>query len=130
MFTDETTTEVVIPAEHSHVTVNGVETAINLSGLTTTITVSSASNVIAQLPVTSTELVFTQETCEFAFTHDTISTGDEELGQTSASKYCGTYMLAGSDEDELHVPALTTIVTPSSAATASALYLYAPGATN
>ena len=130
VFTGEATTEIAIPPEHTHVTVNGVETAVDLPGLTTTLTVTDSTNVIVQLPETSTELVFAQETYEFAFTYDTISTGNTELGQTAASKYCGTYMLTGGgSEGELCVPALTTIVTLPSAATTSALYLYAPGVT-
>ena len=64
-FTREAATIVAIPTEHTHVTVGGVETAINLRGLTTTLTVSSASNVIVNLPEVTTTLEFTEETYTF-----------------------------------------------------------------
>ena len=37
IFTGDSTVEITIPAEHTHVTVGGVETAIDLSGITTTL---------------------------------------------------------------------------------------------
>ena len=82
VFTGEATTEVVIPPEHTHLTIDGLETSVNMPGLTTTITVSSASNVIVQLPEVTTELEFTAESYVFSVTIDTIDGND-------SVRFCG-----------------------------------------
>ena len=122
VFTGEATTEVIIPPEHTHVTVNGIETALDLPGLTTTLTVSSASNVIVQLPEVTTELEFTAESYVFSVTADTID--------SNTSSMCGTFDL-GEDGNagDTCLPGITTTITLPSAVTASELYLNAPGLT-
>ena len=123
VFTGEATTEVIpLPPEHTHVTVNGIETAIDLPGLTTTLTVSSASNVIVQLPEVTTELEFTAESYVFSVTADTIN--------AETSSMCGTFNL-GEDGNggDTCLPSISTVITLPSAVTASELYLNAPGLT-
>ena len=122
VFTGEATTEVIIPPEHTHVTVNGIETALDLPGLTTTLTVSSASNVIVQLPEVTTELEFTAESYVFSVTADTIN--------AETSSMCGTFNL-GEDGNggDTCLPSISTVITLPSAVTASELYLNAPGLT-
>ena len=122
VFTGEATTEVVIPSEHTHVTVNGIETAIDLPGLTTTLTVTDSTNVIVQLPEVTTELEFTAESYVFSVTVDTID--------AATSSLCGTFDL-GEDGNagDTCLPGITTTITLPSAATASELYLNAPGLT-
>ena len=111
VFTGETTSEVVIPPEHTHVTVNGIETAINLYGLTTTLIASSANNVIVQLPEVTTELEFTAESYVFSVTIDTID--------SQTSSLCGTFTLSeeGSPGDTC-LPSISTVITLPSAMTA------------
>ena len=122
VFTGEATTEVIIPPEHTHVTVNGIETALDLPGLTTTLTVSSASNVIVQLPEVTTELAFTAESYVFSVTIDTID--------SNTSSMCGTFTLSENGEaGSACLPGITTTITLPSAVTASELYLNAPGLT-
>ena len=118
VFTGEATTIVTIPTEHTHVTVDGVETAIDLPGLTTTLTVSSASNVIVNLPEVTTSLEFTAET--YTLTVDAYS--------VTEANTCNGESLAGAVSDSVCVLALTTtVVLPT--ATPSNLYLHATGLT-
>ena len=118
VFTGEATTIVTIPTEHTHVTVDGVETAINLPGLTTTLTVSSASNVIVNLPEVTTTLEFTAET--YALTVDAYS--------VTEANTCNGESLAGAVSDSVCVLGLTTTVILPTAAP-SILYLHATGLT-
>ena len=122
VFTGEATTKDDESPEHTHVTVNGIETALDLPGLTTTLTVSSASNVIVQLPEVTTELEFTAESYVFSVTADTID--------SNTSSMCGTFDL-GEDGNagDTCLPGITTTITLPSAVTASELYLNAPGLT-
>ena len=108
VFTGEATTEVVIPSEHTHVTVNGVETAVDLPGLTTTLTVRDSTNVIVQLPEVTTELEFTAESYVFSVTIDTID--------SETSSLCGTFTLSeeGSPGDTC-LPSISTVITLPSA---------------
>ena len=124
IFTGSVTTEVIIPPEHTHVTVNGIETAIDLPGLTTTLTVSDSTNVIVQLPAVSTEVTVTEET--FDFTWRTYSMVSDD-----SSTKCGAYTLtaAAASSDDFCVPGLTTTIVLPSAAVQSQLFLHAPGLT-
>ena len=116
-FTGEATTTVAIPTEHTHVTVGGVETAINLRGLTTTLTVSSASNVIVNLPEVTTTLEFIAET--YTLTVD---------AYTAEENTCNGESLEGAVSGSACVLGLTTtVVLPT--ATPSILYLHATGLT-
>ena len=117
VFTGEATTIVTIPTEHTHVTVDGVETAIDLPGLTTTLTVSSASNVIVNLPEVTTTLEFTAET--YTLTVD---------AYTAEANTCNGVSLDGAASGSACVLGLTTIITLPTA-TPSILYLHATGLT-
>ncbi len=89
-FTGATSTEITIPAEHTHVTVNGVETYVNLPEIVTTIEVTESTNVIVDLPEVTTTLEIPAETFELTVTPFTITTGDEASGQDTGSSYCGS----------------------------------------
>ena len=116
-FTGEATTTVTIPTEHTHVTVDGVETAIDLPGLTTTLTVSSTSNVIVNLQEVTTTLEFTAETYTL--------TVDAYIAEENT---CNGESLANAVAGSACVLALTaTTVLPN--ATPSILYLHATGLT-
>ena len=121
IFSGEVTTEITIPSEHTHVTVNGVETAVDLPGLTTTLTVSDSTNVIVQLPAVSTEVTVTEETYEFTWM--TYQVGGEDADKSS----CGPYSLsntAGATSDYC-VPGLTTVIVLPTGATQSQIFLHA-----
>ena len=121
IFSGEVTTEITIPSEHTHVTVNGVETAVDLPGLTTTLTVSDSTNVIVQLPAVSTEVTVTEETYEFTWM--TYQVGGEDADKSS----CGPYSLsqtAGQTSDYC-VPGLTTTIVLPTGATQSQVFLHA-----
>ena len=120
VFTGEATTEVVIPPEHTHVTVNGIETAVDLPGLTTTLTVTDSTNVIVTLPEVTTELEFTAESYVFSVTIDTID--------ADTSSLCGTFDLGenGTGGDTC-LPSISTVITLPTAA--GDLYLHADGLT-
>ena len=121
-FEGAASTEVTIPSQHTHVTVNGVETAVALPGLTTTIEVSESTVVLIELPEVTTELAFTAESYVFSVTADTID--------AETSSMCGTFTLSENGETgSTCLPGITTTITLPSAATASELYLYATGLT-
>ena len=131
-FTGATSTEITIPAEHTHVTVDGVETYVNLPEIVTTIEVTESTNVIVDLPEVTTTLEIPAETFELTVTPFTITTGDEASGQDSGSSYCGSLEItAGAsysgDTSYACVPAFTTIITLPSAVPNTQLYLYASG---
>ena len=120
-FTGATSVDVTIPPEHTHLTVNGVETAIDLPGVTTVLEVSESTNVILDLPEATTEVTFTAESVEFTFT--TLTVGADALSM------CGTYSLTGGNgsENDHCVPGFTTTITLPSAAAQSTVYLHATG---
>ena len=120
IFSGEVTTEIAIPAEHTHVTVNGIETAVDLPGLTTMLTVSDSTNVIVQLPAVSTEVTVTEETYEF--TWQTYQITDE-----NSKGFCGTYSLsnAAGQTSDYCVPGLTTTIVLPTGATQSTVFLRA-----
>ena len=72
IFTGAVSTEVAIPPERTHLTVDGVETCINLPGLTTLIEASSSTSITIQLPATKTTLEIGAETFGFTIRPDTI----------------------------------------------------------
>ena len=120
-FTGATSVDVTIPPEHTHLTVNGVETAIDLPGVTTVLEVSESTNVILDLSEATTEVTFTAESVEFTFTTLTVD-GD-------ALSMCGTYSLTGGNgaASDHCVPGFTTTITLPSAAAQSTVYLHATG---
>ena len=128
-FTGAVSTEITLPTEHTHVTVNGIETAVDLPGLTTTIVATDSTVVLVDLPETTTTVEITAETYSLTVMAYKISTGDTANGQDAASSYCGTQPLAAGDENTPCVMSLTTTITLPSEAATSNLYLYAPGLT-
>ena len=128
-FTGAVSTEITLPTEHTHVTVNGIETAVDLPGLTTTIVATDSTVVLVDLPETTTTLEITAETYSLTVMAYKISTGDTGSGQDAGSSYCGTQVLAAGATDTPCVMSLTTTITLPSEAATSNLYLYAPGLT-
>ena len=120
IFSGAVSTEITIPTEHTHVTVDGIETYVNLPGLTTTLTVSDSTNVIVQLPAVSTEVIVTEETYEF--TWQTYQISDD-----NSKSICGTYTLTApaAQSDDLCVPGLTTTIVLPTGATQSQVFLHA-----
>ena len=126
IFTGAVSTEVTIPPERTHLTVDGVETAVDLPGLTTLIEASSSTSITIQLPATKTTLEIGAETFGFTVRPDTI------YGYGNV-RFCGTknaQTLTNRWGAVLGGPCIvgtTFIVTlPSSAGD---LYLYADGFT-
>ena len=124
IFTGAVSTEITLPSEHTHVTVDGIETAVDLPGLTTTIEATDSTNVIVQLPEVTTEVVFTEET--YAFTWQTYQISDD-----NSKNICGTYTLTASaaSSDDLCVPGISTVITLPTGATQSQVFLHATGLT-
>ena len=83
VFTGEVTTEVIIPPEHTHVTVNGIETAVDLPGLTTTLTAFDSTNIIVDLPAVTTTKEVYPETFEF-------TVHAKPIHWVNDIRYCGT----------------------------------------
>ena len=83
VFSNAISTEITLPSEHTHVTINGVETAIDLPGLTTTIEVSESTNIIVDLPATTATREIYPET--FEFTVDAA-----QINESDGIKFCGT----------------------------------------
>ena len=123
VFTGQATAEVTISSEHTHLTVNGVETFVNLPGLTTTIGVSEATNVIVDLPGVTTSLELSAETYAFTAVTDvqTVSGGNY---------YCGTFteqtLVSGKSGSPCVMGTTFTVTLPASAGD---LYLHADGIT-
>ena len=126
-FTGAVSTEITLLSQHTHITVDGVETGIDLPGLTTTIVATDSTVVLVELPETTTTVEITAETYSLTVMAYKISTGGD--GQDSGSSYCGTQVLAAGDENTPCVMSLTTTITLPSEAATSNLYLYAPGLT-
>ena len=72
IFTGAVSTEVAIPPERTHLTVDGIETAVDLPGLTTLIETSESTSVTFQLLATTTTLEIGAETFGFTVRPDTI----------------------------------------------------------
>ena len=124
-FEGATSPEITIPSQHTHVTVNGVETALDLPGLTTVIEVSESTSVAVTVPDVTTTLEIPEEIYELTITADTIHDVD-------GTKYCAAssvaaQSLAAGETGSLCIPALSTVITlPTNA---QVLYLNAPGVT-
>ena len=123
IFSGAVSTEITLPSEHTHVTVDGIETAVDLPGLVTTIEVSDSTNVILQLPEVTTGVTIAEET--YAFTWMTYQVGTDEADKSS----CGTYSLsqAAGETSDYCVPALTTTIVLPTGAAQSTVYLHATG---
>ena len=107
IFSGAVSTEITLPSEHTHVTVDGIETAVDLPGLVTTIEVSDSTNVIIQLPEVTTDVTISEET--YVFTWQTYQVGSAETDKSS----CGPYSLtaeAGQTSDYC-VPGISTVIT-------------------
>ena len=127
-FEGAVSTEITLPSEHTHVTVNGIETAVDLPGLVTTIVATDSTNIIIDLPEATTELEFTAETYTFTMEAYTISTGDTNSGQDDGSSYCGT-QTTDSATGSACVMGITTTITLPTGTEGSNLYLVADGLT-
>ena len=128
-FTGAVSTEITLPTEHTHVTVDGIETAVDLPGLTTTIVATDSTVVLVELPETTTTVEITAETYSLTVMAYKISTDNPDSVQTADSSYCGTQVLQDGATDTPCVMSLTTTITLPSEAATSNLYLYAPGLT-
>lgn len=123
VFNGAVSTEITIPSEHTHLTVNGMETAVDLPGIVTTIEVSESTNVIITLPEVTTSMEIAEETYEFTVTAGTAHSIDGGV-------YCGlakdeAQKIDGADTASLCIPYVSTVITlPTGAAP---LYLNAPG---
>ena len=124
IFSGAVSTEITLPSEHTHVTVNGVETAVDLPGLTTTIEATDSTNVIVQLSEVTTEVVFTEET--YAFTWQTY-----QIAGGNSKSICGTYTLTAeaAQSDDLCVPGISTVITLPTNAAQGQVFLHATGLT-
>ena len=123
VFTGQATAEVTISSEHTHLTVNGVETFVNLPGLTTTIGVSEATNVIVDLPAVTTSLELSAETYAFTAVTDvqTVSGGNYYCGPFTEQTISG-----GASGSPCVMGTTFTVTLPASAGN---LYLHADGIT-
>ena len=122
--TGEGSTEVIIPPEHTHVTVDGVETAVNIPGFTTTLAVTGSSNVIVHIPATTAQMTIPEATYVFSAITDVVTQNGEKY-------YCGTFTDqrtygVGADTKACIVGTTFTVTLPSAA---SALYLHGEGLT-
>ena len=124
IFTGAVSTEITLPSEHTHVTVDGIETAVDLPGLTTTIEATDSTNVIVQLPEVTTEVVFTEET--YTFTWQTY-----QISGDNSKSICGAYTLTAeaAQSDDLCVPGISTVITLPTGAAQSQVFLHATGLT-
>ena len=125
-FTGEGSTEVIIPSEHTHMTIEGVVTAVDIPGLTTTLTISEETNVIVDLPAVTTQMTVPEATFVFSAITDIVT-------ENGGTYYCGTFTdqrtyAAGAD-GKACVVGTTFIVTLPSNIPDSVLYLNAPGIT-
>ena len=82
-FTSAISTEITIPPERTHLTVNGMETTVTFPSITTLIEASHSTSVTLQLPATTTTLEISAESFEFTLSPDTIYGHDNV-------RFCGT----------------------------------------
>ena len=83
ILSDAVSTEITLPPEHTHVTIDGIETAVDLPGLTTTLIASDSTNIVIDLPAVTTTKEIYPETFEFTVHADLIDGGN-------GIKFCGT----------------------------------------
>ena len=124
-FTGEGSTEVTIPPVHSHLTVDGIETAVDIPGFTTTIVLTGSSDIIVDVPATTTQMIIPEATYVFSAITDSVVTGEAD------TKYCGTFTdqtidNAANTGSPCVMGALFTVTLPSDV---SALYLHGEGLT-
>ena len=124
-FTGEGSTEVTIPPVHSHLTVDGIETAVDIPGFTTTIVLTGSIDIIVDVPATTTQMIIPEATYVFSAITDSVVTGDGD------TKYCGTFTdqtidNAANTGSPCVMGALFTVTLPSDV---SALYLHGEGLT-
>ena len=122
--TGEGSTEVIIPPEHTHVSVDGVETAVDIPGFTTTLAVTGSSNVIVHIPATTAQMTIPEATYVFSAITDVVT-------QNGDKYYCGTFTDQrtygdGANTKACIVGTTFTVTLPSAA---SALYLHGEGLT-
>ena len=126
-FTGAISTEITLPSEHTHVTVDGIETAVDLPGLTTTIEVSESSNVIVNVPATTAQMTIPEATYVFSAVTDSVVKSGE------GTYYCGTFTdqtVNGAADGNTGSPCVVgTIFTVTLPTSANNLYLHAPGLT-
>ena len=122
--TGEGSTEVIIPPEHTHVTVDGVETAVNIPGFTTTLAVTGSSNVIVHIPATTAQMTIPEATYVFSAITDVVTQNGEKY-------YCGTFTDQRTYGDAANTKAciVGTTFTVTLPSAASALYLHGEGLT-
>ena len=123
-FTGEGSTIVTIPTEHTHVTVDGIETAVDIPGFTTTLTVTGSSNIIVHIPATTAQMTIPEATYVFSAITDVVT-------QNGDNYYCGTFTdqrtyAAEASTKACIVGTTFTVTLPSDA---SALYLHGEGLT-
>ena len=116
-FTGEGSTEVTIPPPvHSHLTVDGIETAVYIPGFTTTIVLTGSSDIIVDVPATTTQMTIPEATYVFSAITDIVATF--ENGETY---YCGTNtettFEAAADKSPCVMGTTFTVTLPSSAIT-------------
>ena len=122
-FTGEGYTEITLPSEHTHLTVDGIETAVDIPGFTTTLTVTDSTNVIVNIPATTAQMAI--PSVEHVFSVITAS-----ASKVDDTYYCGTFTdqtLAAADANKPCV--VGTIFTVTLPSDASALYLHGDGLT-
>ena len=83
ILSDAVSTEITLPPEQTHVTIDGIETAVDLPGLTTTLIASDSTNIVIDLPAVTTTKEIYPETFEFTVHADLIDGGN-------GIKFCGT----------------------------------------
>ena len=123
-FTGEGSTEVTIPSIHSHLTVDGIETAVDIPGFTTTIVLTGSSDIIVDVPATTTQMTIPEATYVFSAITDIVTQGE------GGTYYCGTNTEttyeAGADQKTCVMGTIFTVTLPSDV---SALYLHGEGLT-
>ena len=117
--TEATSVEITIQTEHTHLTVNGVETAIDLPGLTTTVIAEGSTDIYLRIPATTTSLVFEGTTITLFAETITMNAGGDKCGDGNADSLYYTAKYA--DATTCYVA--TQIDT---AVSASILYLTVP----
>ena len=78
--TEATSIEITIPTEHTHLTVNGVETAIDLPGLTTTVIAEGSTDIYLRIPATTTSLIYEGTTITLLAETITMNAGGDKCG--------------------------------------------------
>ena len=120
IFDGETTAVLEVPTEHTHVTVDGIETAVDLPGVTTTITATGSTNVIVVAPETADTLVYEGVTVEFSAITTTLSKDEQN------SYFCEGQPVANGADNSPCVVGTTSTIDHSG----TALYLYEAGLTS